>query len=112
MMTRNRNAGRLEPHLNPSTEQHFHIPSVIRNRLGQFNSDPVFVALACELLVQKNAHQTFASIPANYVRKAYGKRVHEALKEMVDFGFVNRTTYVAPNKKSGCVPEFLDQLDG
>lgn len=86
--------------LAPSTEQHFHIPSAVRNRLDRFQSKDVFVALACELLVRKNAHQDYASIPANYVREAYGKRVHEALKELVDFGFVNRTNYIAPNPTS------------
>lgn len=92
--------GGTERLLEPSTEQHFHLPSAVRNRLDWFKSDPVFVALACELLVRKNAHQTYASIPASYVRKAYGRRVHEALKEMADLGFVNRTNYIAPNGTS------------
>jgi hypothetical protein len=86
--------------LDPSTEQHFHLPSVIRNRLGRFKSDPVFVALACELLARKNAHQEYAAIPANYVREAYGRRVHEALKELAELEFVNRAPYVAPNQPS------------
>jgi hypothetical protein len=90
----------MEHLLEPSTEQHFHLPSAVRNRLGWFKSNPVFVALACELLVRKNAHQSYASIPASYVRKAYGRRVHEALKEMADLGFVNRTNYIAPNGTS------------
>ena len=92
--------GKREHLLEPSTEQHFHIPSAVRNRLDWFKSEPVFVALACELLVRKNAHQTYASVPASYVRKAYGRRVHEALKEMADLGFVNRTNYIAPNGTS------------
>jgi hypothetical protein len=100
MDSEKRNAARKEELLDPSTQQHFHIPSRVRNRLHLFESDPVFVALAFELLVRKNAHQDYASIPANYVREAYGKRVHEALKELVDFDFVNRTPYVAPNGTS------------
>lgn len=92
--------GKREHLLEPSTEQHFHIPSAVRNRLDWFKSEPVFVALACELLVRKNAHQDYASVPASYVRKAYGRRVHEALKEMADLGFVNRTNYIAPNGTS------------
>jgi hypothetical protein len=100
MNSQKRNAAQKEKLLDPSTEQHFHIPSRVRNRLHLFESDPVFVALACELLIRKNAHQNFASIPATYVREAYGKRVHEALKEMDDLDFVNRTPYVAPNEMS------------
>lgn len=86
--------------LDASTEQHFHIPSVVRNRLDRFQSEDIFVALACELLARKNAHQNYASIPAAYVREAYGKRVHEALKELAELGFVNRTNYIAPNATS------------
>jgi len=86
--------------LDASAEQHFHIPSVVRNRLDRFQSKDIFVALACELLARKNAHQNYASIPAAYVRKAYGKRVHEALKELAELPFVNRTPYVAPNGTS------------
>jgi len=100
MNSEKRSTSQEETLLDPSTQQHFHVPSAVRNRLHRFKSDRVFVALAFDLLVRKNAHQNYASIPATYVRNAYGKRVHEALKELVDLGFVNRTTYVAPNDTS------------
>lgn len=100
MTTKNRNTKEREALLDPSTEQHFHLPSAVRNRLDRFQSENVFVALACELLSRKNAHQNYASIPTAYVREAYGRRVHEALKELVDLDFVHRTNYVAPNATS------------
>jgi len=86
--------------LDPDAQQHFHIPSAIRNRLHKFDSKNVYVALACELLARKGAHNRRVTLPSVYVRESYGKRVHEALIEMVDRNFVEREPYAAPNKQS------------
>ncbi len=86
--------------LDPDAEQHFHIPSAIRNRLDQFDSKNVYIALACEMLARKGAHRDHVSIPANYIREAYGKRVQEALIELNEENFVQRKPYVAPLKQS------------
>ena len=86
--------------LDPSAEQHFHIPSAIRNRFDQFESKNVYIALACEMLARKGAHRDHVSIPAGYIREAYGRRVQEALIELNEENFVQREPYVAPLKQS------------
>ena len=84
----------------PDTQQAFFLPSAVRNRLGELESDPLFVGLAFELLLRKQAHRQFAAVPHSYIRRAYGRRVHEAMKELCEYGFVQRRPYLAPTSES------------
>jgi len=101
---KNSNQRSKEDLLDPTAEQHFHIPSAIRNRLDQIDAKDVYVALACELLVRKGAHrEDHVAIPAKYIREAYGKRVHQALIKLAeheDPELVERKPFVAPTEQS------------
>jgi len=86
--------------LSPEKTQIFQIPSWIRNRFHLFDSDNFDICRAIELLVKKNAHEGEVSLPAKYIREAEGRRVHEAIMELVEMNVLRRDYYIAPTAHS------------